>query len=227
MKQRQSYAVEILPHALSEYAVGSIKSATCRVCKNGKNIATPKVKQPNKEGRDPNLFTKGADKWRTLSGEIKGIWKKIAKEHDFWSNWTAFMSSFLLSAEKHGLDYTMENDLNYISSESRFEKQQHLQNSIDRMQKYEVDPDHYVQTEEILNNYPVVHDSPLIYVKLLDLHDVNNALKCKLAYHTDTIVEYQFFPDEAASNGKSGDVEQGCYIRYERKRQGDELYESL
>ncbi len=214
----RSNAVEILPAVVS-YAVGSTKNTTFRVTKSGSNMAVPKVKQPNKKGVNGDYLKSGAAKWRTMSKEQKAFWQDIAEKEDFWSKWQAFMSSFLTLAGIHGLDYVMNNDVSYIYSESRFEKEKHLLESVKRNQNYHVDPAHYAQTEETLTLYPVAMDSPVVFVKLLDVIDVNNALLCKLVYRCDPVVEYEYHPLE------TGAVEKGYYIRSERPRQGDELYE--
>ncbi len=219
MNKRCSHSVEILPSVLSGYAVGSTKNTSCRISKNGRNIAMPKVSQPNKTGANPNFFKSGSEKWKTLNKEQKNYWDQIAKQENFWSRWTAFMSSFLKSISLNGLDETMNNELSYCYSEARFERQQHLENSIKRNRKYEVDPQHYVETEIMLNQYPIAHDSPLVYVKLLDLNDINNALRCKMAYRTDPIVECEYTPLE------TGDIEKGFYVKTQRPRVGDEVYE--
>ncbi len=218
MKKQASQAVEILPN-LTDYVLGSTKQTTCKVTKSGSNIAMPKVKQPNKTGRDPRLFKKGAEKWRTLNLSQKEFWRNIAVTEDFWNKYTAFMSSFLISAVKNGIDYTMDNDLIYYESKARFEKYQCQQNSIERNKKYKVDTGYYPQTKATMKTYNVTQDSPLIYVKLLDLYDVNNALRCKLIYRSDPKVEYEYFPIQ------SGDVETGQYIKTSRPRNEDELYE--
>ncbi len=221
MKNRSSKAVEILPHAFSEYAIGSTKHNSCRVCKNGRNIAMPKIKQPNKEGRDPLLFTNGSAKWKTLSHAQKENWRDIAIDKEFWSKWQAFMSSFLISVTIHGMDYTMNHELSYIDSEARHKRYEYYENSIKRNQQYKVDPSYYPQTEAMLKLYPIAHDSELLYIRLLDLIDINNALQCKMVYRTDPFVEYEYYPEQ------TGAVEKGYYIRRERPRQGDELYELL
>ncbi len=218
MSQTCSNSVEVLPH-VTDYLLGSTKNTTCRVCKNGRNIAMPKVKQANKTGRNPDFFKCGAEKWRRLTHAEKSCWRDIAKEKDFWSNWTAFMSSFLKSVGQIGLEETMNNDLVYTSSAARLQRKEQRENSIKRNRQYKVDPDYYTRTEQILRDYPVAHDSALAYIRLLDLADVNNALRCKMAYRTDPIVEYEYFPTQ------TGDIEMGHYIKTSRVRHGDELYE--
>ncbi len=219
MKRYRPKSVEILPTEISEYAVGSMKSTTCRVTKNGSNIAMPKVKQPNKQGRDPQLFKKGSEKWRTFTKETKDFWHNIALENEFWSKWQAFMSSFLLSVGIHGIDATMNQDLAYYDSDARFEKYAHLENSIKRLRKHHVDSEDYQKTKATYKKYPVAQDSPVFYPKLFDLWDVNIALKCRLIYRYDPVVEYRYYPEE------TGEVEKGYYIRTERERIGEEKYE--
>ncbi len=219
MRRDQLRAVEILPGPLSEYVIGSTKNTTCRVMKNGRNVAMPKVKQPNKTGGKSLYLQNGAAKWRTMNLDQKEYWREIAKEHDFWSNWTAFMSSFLKSVTIYGLDYVMANEVEYVSSDARFERQKCHENSVKRNRQYQPDPESYPLTEATLKTYPVAMDSALIYVKLLDVIDVNNAMLCKLLYRTDPFVEYQYFPNE------TGEIEKGYYIKSQRPRQDDELYE--
>ncbi len=218
MAKKESRAVEVLPF-ITDTVCGAVKGATARVTKNGKNIATPKVVQPNKTGRNPSLFTKGAEKWRCMTKAQKCYWDDIAKQEDFWSRWQAFMSTFLKLADIHGLDYVMAQDLEYYVSENRKSRDQDFANSQKRQRQYEVAPEAYVKTEENLRVYPVAHDSALVYVKLLDLTDINNALRCKFAYRTDPIVEYDYYPID------SGEVETGYYVKVSRNRVGDEVYE--
>ncbi len=219
MHHAQSSAVEILPHAFTEYAIGSVKHATCRITKTGRNIAMPKVEQPNKTGGNPVPLKKGGEKWWCLSDSQKEFWREIALEHDFWSKWQAFMSSFLISVELNGLDYTMNNELIYYSSNARDKRYEHYENSIKRNRGYQVDESYYPKTEETLKKYLLAHDSPLIYVRLLNLVDVNNALKCKMIYRTDPVVDYEYYPEQ------TGTIEKGYYVRTERPRSEEERYE--
>ncbi len=220
MAQKESKAVEILP-MITDVVYGSIKTATCRVTKNGSNIAMPKVTQPNKQGRNQGRLTKGAEKWRSMSDKQKIYWKEIATEHNFWSNWTAFMSSFMISVTLYGLDYVMANDVEYLASTARLQRHEQQNNMVKRRRRYKVDASYYPRTEKTMRDYPIQQDSPLIYVRLLDLTDVNNALALKMIYRTDAIVEYQYFPDQV------GEIEKGYYIKTGRPREGDELYEPL
>ncbi len=220
MSKRDSHAVEILPF-ITDIVCGSTKHTTCRVSKNGRNIAMPKVKQPNKTGVNGSYLKSGSAKWKTMTAKQKQYWDDIALKEDFWSRWTAFMSSFLISVGLHGLDHTMNNELSYLTSEKRSQRNEDFENSRTRHRQYQVDPSYYPRTEETLKTYQVAHDSPLVYVRLLDLRDVNNALRCKYAYRTDSIVEYRFFPNE------TGEVETGTYIKTVRERIGDELYELI
>ncbi len=219
MKQNQSHAVEILPGPFSEYVLGSTKNTTCRVGKNGRNVAMPKVKQPNKTGGNGDYLKSGAEKWRSMDAEQKQYWRAIALEHDFWSNWTAFMSSFLKSVTDHGLEYVMAHETSYVSSNARLERYQCHANSVKRNQQYQADPEYYPTTEATLKSYSVAMDSELVYVRLLDVIDVNNAMRCKLVYRSDPIFDYEYQPLE------TGEVEKGYYVKTQRPRQGDELYE--
>ncbi len=224
MSKQQSRAVEILPGKAIETLYGSMKHCSCRVTKNGRNIAIPKVKQPTKEGRNPEYFKKGSEKWRGMTVAEKDFWKAIATEKAFWSKWTAFMSSFLLSIGLHGLDYTMTNALIYYDSDARLQRQKNQEKTLARRRRYVADPQYYPQTEDTMKNYPLAFDSELIHVRLLDVNDVNNALICRLIYRTDPIVEYQFFPEKAGFPAVGSEVETGYYIKTTRPRLDNELY---
>ncbi len=214
-----SYAVEILPSGPIEIMTGSIKGSTFRVDKQGRNMVMPKVEQPNKTGRD-SLVVKGApEKWKTLSQDKKQYWDEIAAEHDFRSRWTAFVSSFFLSVDLHGLEHTMNHELTYIHSKNRGKSAEHFENSLKRRLKYKPDPRHYKITQTTLETYPIELRSPFIFVKLLDLNEVNNALRCKMVCRTDPIVEHEYFPFPDSD----GDI--GTFIKITRPRLGDEVYE--
>ncbi len=215
-----SHAVEILPTPPIDIMTGSIKSSTFRVDQNGRNIVMPKVKQPNKTGRDSVIVQSAPIKWRTLTADQKQYWDEIAKSKSFYSRWTAFVSSFFLSVDAHGLDHTMNNELSYFYSKNRGKANEHFNNSLERRLKYQPDPQHYIITKETLRLYPVELRTELIYTKLLDLNDVNNALRCRMLVRTDSFIEYEIFPDP-------DDETRGSYICKTRPRKDDELYELL
>ncbi len=220
MAKECSKSVEILPGPTVEWMVGSIKTSTCRVTKNGRNLASKKVKQPNKTGGDPRMFTRAGEKWRAMTEAQKKPWKELAKEQEFRSGWHAFNSSFFRSVAIHGLEYTMNQELTYIYSDNRQKKAEHLNNSLKRLQKYYVQESFYTETEEMLKSYPVQLCSPHIIIRLEDLTDINNALAMKWLYRTDAVTEYQFYPEE-----ETGSVEKGYYVKTGRPRNPDELYE--
>ncbi len=222
MAKKCSQAVEILPGSTIDWLLGSTKNCTARITKNGSNVIMPKIKQPNKTGADPNMFKGAGEKWRAMNADQKLPWINIAKEKSFRSPWNAFISSFLKSATIHGLEYTMSHELKYISSDSRYKKAEQLNNSIQRLNQYKVEPAFYTDTKEILKQYPVELSSPHIYLKLLDLTDVNNALRMKLLYRTDDFAEYQFYSVEIDRN-----TEKGSYTLIKRARQGVELYQFI
>ncbi len=222
MAKKCSQAVEILPGATIDWMVGSIKNCTARVCKNGRNILMPKVKQSNKTGGDPNMFKGAGEKWRSLTVTQKEPWVAIAGEKSFRSPWNAFNSSFFKSVALYGLDYTMSHELDYIDSDHRSKREEYLQKSVKRLQRYEVEEEFYSETEAILNLYPVALSSPHIHIRLRDIGDVNNALAMRWLYRSDDFSEYQFEPLE-----KDQYSEKGSYSMTKRTRQGQELYELL
>ncbi len=216
---KKSQAVEILPTFPIDIMTGSIKHCTFRVDKEGRNMVMPKVLQPNKTGRQPEIPQGASIKWRSLSDNQKQYWQEIAKDYDFHSRWTAFVSSFFLAVDLHGLDYVMAHELSYIYSKNRHKRDEHWLNSKKRRAKYKPNPKHYDMTKETLATYPVDLLTPFIYLKLLDLNDVNNALRCKMLIRTDPLVEYEFFLEQ------EGEIEKGSYIRRQRPRIANELYE--
>ncbi len=222
MAKKCSKAVEVLPSSSIEWLVGSVKTSTARVCKNGRNIVMPKVKQSNKIGADPKMFTGAGEKWRALTSNQKQSWKEIAREKQFRSAWHAFNSSFFRSVAIHGLDYTMTNQLNYIKSDSRYKKAEALNNSVKRLKKYKTKSEFYSETEEILKIYPVAYSSPHVHFRLRDLNDVNNALAMKWIYRTDDFLQYEFSPIEQDQY-----TEKGSYTLIKRPRQGEELYQVI
>ncbi len=216
---KESHSVEILPTAPIDIMCGSINYATFRVTQTGRNIVGPKVKQSSDKGRDPKIVKSCPVKWRSLSkGQIQ-YWQDIAEEHNFYSRWTAFVSSFFLSVDRHGLDYTLNNELSYLHSENRLKKQETFENSRKRRSQFKADPMHYLMTAVTLMTYPLEHACPLIYIRLLDLVDVNNALRCRMVIRTDPVIEYDYYSDAA------GDGNTGTYIRKQRPRTGDEVFE--
>ncbi len=221
MSKKTSHAVEILPDGVIDTLYGSTKHTTCRVMRNGRNLAMPKVEQPNKTGGSADYLKKGSEKWRAMTENQKNYWQGIADNEDFWSRWTAFMSSFLLCVGTHGLEQTMNQDLTYHSSAVRLERCKRNNDCLKRRRRYKVDADYYPRTKATLAKYPVAYASELICVRLLDLLDVNNALRCRMIYRTDPVVEYEYFPEEV------GDVEKGYYIKTERPRLGDELFQLI
>ncbi len=217
-----SKAVEILPGPSIEWLIGSTKHSTARICKNGRNIATPKVKQPNKTGGDPNMFRAAGEKWRSMTNEEKQPWIDLVQEKNFRSGWHAFNSSFFRSVAIHGLEYTINHELNYIESNHRQKKAQHLLNSLKRLQNYQVQESFYTETDTILAHYPVALSSSHFYIRLEDITDVNNALSMKYLYRTDSFKEYKFKPVETDQ-----DIETGTYTLRIRPRLGQELYEPI
>ncbi len=222
MARTCSTAVEILPSPTMDWVIGSIKTCTARVAKNGRNIATKKVKQPNKTGADPRMFTGARDKWRAMTKEEKLPWQEIAAKEDFRSGWNAFLSSFFRSVAIHGLEYTMSHELIYIYSDHRQKKAEQLSNSLKRLSKYEVQDSFYLETEATLKLYPVEFSSEHIYVRLRDLNDINNALCMELLYRYDTFTEYEFEP-----MAEDQYTETGSYTIRKRPRQGRELYQLI
>ncbi len=216
-----SKAVEILPTLPIDIMTGSTKHNTFRVDKQGRNMVMPKVEQTNKTGRDSAIVKGAPAKWKTLNAEQKQYWQEIANQYDFYTRWTAFVSSFFLSVDLYGLEYTMNHELNYIHSKNRGKKEEHWENSLQRRVKYKPDPAHYQITEMNLQLYPVRFSNPFMFIKLLDLTDINNALACKMIYRTDAIVEYEFFPSEEGEV----EVEKGSYIKHSRARTGTQKYE--
>ncbi len=181
-----------------------------------------KVKQPNKTGGDPKMFSSSGEKWRTMTATQKEPWIKIAKENGFRSSWHAFNSSFFRSVAIHGLEYTINHELNYIESKSRHEKAESLNNSVKRLNKYKVKEEFYTQTEEILTTYPVAFSSEHVYLRLRNLSDVNNALSMKWLYRTDEFYDYQFTTTET-----DGNTEKGSYTLTKKPRQGQELFQLI
>ncbi len=217
--RKESHAVEILPTFPIDTMCGSIKHSTFRVTQSGKNIVTDKECHSGNKGRSSTVVQSASIKWRSLNKVSKEYWQEIADDYAFYSRWTAFVSSFFLSVDQHGLDYTMAQELNYFHSQNRHNKQEHWENSRKRRSQYKANPLHYLMTAYTLMNYPVEHICPLIYVRLLDLRDVNNALRCRMARRTDSIVEYEYYADP------SGDGSTGTYSRKERPRTGDKVFE--
>ncbi len=80
MASKCSKAVEIIPSPTIDWVVGSIKSCTARITKNGRNIASRKIKQPNTTGGDPNMFKKAGEKWRSMTREEKQPWQDLPKD---------------------------------------------------------------------------------------------------------------------------------------------------
>ncbi len=222
MAQKCSQAVEVLPGSTIEWLTGSITTCTARIGKNGRNILMPKVKQPNKTGGDPKMFKEAGSKWRAMTYIQKQPWGYIARNEKFRSAWHAFNSSFFRSVAKHGLDYTMNHELNYIYSNNRAKMAEQFINSLKRLKKYRVQPMFYTETEEMLRIYPVVLASPHIYIRLRNLNDINNALSMKLLLRTDVIKEYHFEPIE-----QNNHIEKGSYTLLTRPRQGLELFEPI
>ncbi len=217
---KESHSVEILPTFPIDIITGSIKHSSFRVTQTGRNIVSPKlITQSSNKGRDGNILKSASIKWKTLSQQEIGYWEEIAGKYTFYSRWTAFISSFFLSVDRYGLDETMDRKLSYISSVNRHKKQEHFANSLKRRNQYKADPMHYKITEATLKKYPVEHICPLIYIRLLDLVEVNNALRCRMVIRTDAIVEYEYSPDP------DGDGNSGRYTRKERPRVGDEQFE--
>ncbi len=215
---KKSKAVEIMTESPVDVVVGPLKDITFRVTKDGKNIAMPKVEQPNKTGRTPDIMKSAPIKWRTLTTEQLKYWDDIAVKHDFRSRWQAFVSSFLKCADANGLEYTMNNDLAYFESKNRHIQQQYFENSKKRHLNYKLDSKRSKNSQKCYNNYPIKNNFDTIRPVLWDIQDVNNALKLTLLYRTDLIVECEYFPE------KEGDIEKGYYIRTTRPRQGDELF---
>ncbi len=220
MSKKCSKAIEVLPGSTIDWLVGSVKTSTARVTKNGRNILIPKVKQPNKTGADPNMFKGAGEKWRSMTEVQKKPWIDIAQEKPFRSPWNAFISSFLRSVAVHGLSYTMSNELKYMDSNNREKKELQLSNSLNRLNQYQVEPEFYEETAAIMAEYPVEYASPHIHLRLRDLIDVNNALTMKWLYRTDAFREYNFEPIE-----QNQDTEIGSYSISKRPRQGQELFQ--
>ncbi len=222
MSKKRSQAVEVLPGTTVDWLVGSVKTSTCKITKNGRNIALPRVKQPNKTGGEPKMFTGARDIWRAFTDIQKNYWQEIAREKEFRAGWNAFLSSFFRSVAIHGIEYTMSHDLNYIHSDHRAKKQQYLINSLRRLGTYQVKEKFYSQTQTMLALYPVAFASPHIHLRLEDLNDINNALTMKWLLRTDDFLEYDFTPIES-----NGSTEKGSYILRKTPRQGQELYQLI
>ncbi len=222
MARKCSKAVEVLPSPTIGWLTGSIKTSTARICKNGRNVVMPRVKQPNKTGADPNIFKGAGEKWRSMTETQKRHWKDLAEEKHFRCGWNLFLSSFMRSAAIHGLDYTMNHQLEYIDSKSRHEKAQGFNNNMKRLNNYQVEPAFYDETEAILEKYPLAFADPFVYLRLRDLNDVNNALEMKWLYRKDDFAEYQFTPNEVDQY-----TEKGSYILIKRPRQGNELFQPI
>ncbi len=214
-----SQSVEILPTFPIDVITGSIKHSTFRVTQSGRNIANPKESHSGNKGRDASIVKSASIKWGGLSKEQIQYWQEISENYNFYSRWTAFVSSFFLSVDRHDLDDTMKNELSYFHSANRHKKQEQFENSQKRRRQYRANPMHYLMTAATLNKYPIEHICPLIYIRLLDLHDVNNALRCRMVIRTDLKIEHEYYPDPG------GDGNSGTYTRKERPRVGDELYE--
>ncbi len=212
-------SVEILPTPPIDVMCGSTKQNTFRVTQTGRNIVSLKVSQSGNKGRDSEIVKSASIKWHSLSSEQIQYWQYIAAEHEFYSRWTAFVSSFFLAVDRHGLEIAMNNKLAYNNSENRHQKQKHFENSRQRRLQYKPDPMHYLLTEAILRRYPIRHICPLIYVRLLNLDEVNNALRCRMIIRTDDLIEYEYYPTP------DGDGSSGIYSRKQRARIGDEIYE--
>ncbi len=222
MARKCSKAVEILPSPTIEWLTGSTKNSTARICKNGRNVVMPKVKQPNKTGGDRKMFSGAGEKWRSMTVKQKQPWRDIADEKHFKSGWQAFISSFFKSTAIHGLEYTMNHELNYIDSSSRYEKAKQISNNVKRLHNYKVEPEFYKETEDILEEYPIAFTTEHVYLRLRDLSDVNNALEMKWLYRTDDFYEYHFTPIETDEF-----TEKGSYTLTKRPRQGQELYQPI
>ncbi len=222
MTKRCSKAVEVLPSPTIAWLCGSVKTSTARICKNGRNIVIQKVKQPNKTGADPGMFTGAGEKWRSMTEAEKKPWKDMVMEKSFRSGWNAFISSFLRSVAIYGLEYTMNHELTYFDSNIRQQKAEQLNNSLIRLENYEIEPNFYEETENVLTEYPVAFSNEHVYLRLRDLVDVNNALAMKWLYRTDDFTEYQFTPIETNQY-----TETGSYILTERPRQGQELFQPI
>ncbi len=222
MAKKCSKLVEILPGPTIEWLVGSTKTSTARITRNGRNIAMPKVKQPNKTGGDPRMFKEAGKKWRSMTESQKQPWKEIAKEKEFRSGWHAFNSSFFRSVAVNGIDYTMSHELIYVYSNNREKKAECLINSIKRNQVYQVDAAFYNRTEELMKEYRLEYASPHIQIRLSDFDDINNALSLGYLYRSDDILESQFHLIE-----KDQYTEKGTYILIKRSRLGQELIQAI
>ncbi len=222
MALKCSNSVEILPSPTIDWLCGSTKTSSVRIAKNGRNVAMKKIKQPNKTGADPKMFSGAGEKWRSMTKEQKQPWAAIAEDKSFRSPWNAFISSFLKSVALSGIDYTMSHELTYIDSDHRQKKAKQLANSIKRLNQYEVKESFYSETEETLAKYPVNFSSEHIYVRLQDYVDVNIALELELLYRTDDFAEYQYESIE-----KIDYIEKGSYILTKRPRQGQELFQPV
>ncbi len=222
MAKKRSKSVEVLPSPTIDWLTGSVTTSTARICKNGRNVVMPKVTQPNKNGADPRMFTGAGEKWRSMTNEQKKPWVDIAEEKYFRSPWNAFLSSFFRSAAIYGLDYTLNHELIYIDSNHRHEKAEQFNNSMKRLNNYQVEPEFYQETEAILEQYSLAFTNPNVYLRLRDQEDVNNALEMKWIYRTDDFLEYQFRPIEITQN-----IEKGSYILSKRPRQGQELFQLI
>ncbi len=222
MAKKSSRAVEILPGPTVEWLVGSVKTSTARVCKNGRNILMPKVKQPNKIGADPNMFKLAGEKWRAMTEAQKQPWKEIATNKEFRCAWNAFNSSFFRSVAIYGMDHTMNHELSYINSNHRSKKAEHLRSSLKRLNQYQQAPESYVETAAILDLHPVALSSEHVQLHLQDLNDVNNALLMKWLYRTDAFIEYEFTALEQDQHSETGH-----YTMTKRPRQSQELYQMI
>ncbi len=229
--------IELLRSELCESITGHIKTTTFRVSHKGKNYALPKV---SGTWGDPLILSGASAKWGAMAENEKDFWFGISQTHGFWSRWTAFVSSFILSVGIFGLVTTILQPLGFHPSTVRFQRYLSRINSVKRHNKYMDNESDYTRTDEILELYPIELTSPLVLPRMLSECDVNSALETKLVFRTDLITIKRTYGKGAfGTHGYGSDymrvrqVFDGGYGRKgfgtgafgTRRRIDDELYE--